>query len=382
MFAMAIHGLAPLLGEEIAELDGAVVRDQGFDGRADVVLFDLPPAYLEPARSAEPERAARPERAGRGGRAVRPVRVRPSARLRLGLAEDVFVEVGRTLRADGDDPRWIAKRLWGQTRIQRALAAWSALTGGDSHDPGYRVVVRVLQERSFLRSELRREVTRTIKGSHPRWRVQDPATLEIWVSEYRPGQFVAGLRVSDLRLRQHGGRTAERPGALRPTLAAAMVRQAGPPPGSPPGLLLDPCCGSGTVLAEGIAAGWTVYGSDVDAGAVKIAKRNVPKAHIGVGDVHHIDREDGSVDACVSNLPFGQQFEVTGDMGSWLGAALGEMNRVTRPGGRVVVLAPDVPRSAVPGELRQTRSYRFRLLGTWTRLYCYDKKPAAGGRDG
>ncbi|MGH3156862.1 MAG: TRM11 family SAM-dependent methyltransferase [Streptosporangiaceae bacterium] len=382
MFAMAIHGLAPLLGEEIAELDGAVVQDQGFDGRSDVVLFDLPPAYLEPAPPARPQHA-RPQHGqnqnqharnqhGRAGRA------RPGRPMRLGLAEDVFVEVGRTLRADGDDPRWIAKRLWGQSRVQRALAAWSALVGGHGHDPGYRVVVRVLQERSFLRSDLRRELTRMIKASHPRWRVQDPAPLEIWVSEYRPGRFVAGLRVSDLRLRQHGGRTAERPGALRPTLAAAMVRQAG----SPPGLLLDPCCGSGTLLAEGIAAGWTAYGSDIDTGAVKTAKRNVPKAHIGTGDVRHIDRPDGSVDACVSNLPFGQQFEVKGDMGDWLAAALSEMTRVTRPGGRVVLLAPDVPRAAVPRGLRQTRTYRFRLLGTWTRLWCYDKKPGPATPDG
>ena len=63
--------------------------------------------------------------------------------------------------------------------------------------------------------------------------------------EYQPGKIVAGLRVSDLRMRQHEGRDIERSGALRPTVAAAMVHLAG----KPDGILLDPC-GSGTILAE------------------------------------------------------------------------------------------------------------------------------------
>jgi SAM-dependent methyltransferase len=340
MFAMAIHGMAPLLSAEIAGLDGVSVRDHGFDGRADVVLFDRPHD--------------------------------PGQRLELDLAEDVFVEVGRTLRADGDDPRWIAKRIWGHSRVQRALATWSALTGERAKAPGYRVIVRVLQERSFLRTELRREMARTIRASHPQWRMKDPAQLEIWVSEYRPGRFVAGLRVSDPRLRQHGGRAAERPGALRPTLAAAMVRQAG----SPPGLLLDPCCGSGTLLAEALAAGWDAHGTDIDTAAVAVARRNVPRALVSAGDVRHIDQPEASVDACVSNLPFGQRFEVGGDMTGWLRAALREMARVTRPGGRVVLLAPALPRAAVPRALSQAHSYRIRLLGTWTRMWCFDRKPS------
>jgi SAM-dependent methyltransferase len=338
MFAMAVPGVGPLLAEEVAELDGATVRDCGSDSRSDVVRFEV-----------------------RGGD-------RRQA-LRLSLAEDLFVEFGQTLRSEGDDPRWIAQRLWRPQRAERALSVWSQLAGGLHATMSFRVIVRVLQERSFLRTELRRELVRVVGDSRPRWRAGDPAQLELWAIEYRPGQFVAGLRASDVHMRQHEGRETERPGALRPTVAAALVRLAG----QPPGVLLDPCCGSGTILAEAIGAGWTAVGTDIDRDAVAAARSNVPGAQIEAGDVRHIGLPDGAVSACVSNLPFGQRYQVQGDTREWLGAALGEMARVTRAGGRVIVLVPGIPRAAVPSALRPLRSQRLRLLGTRTQLSCYER---------
>jgi tRNA G10 N-methylase Trm11 len=172
-------------------------------------------------------------------------------------------------------------------------------------------------------------------------------------------------------MRQHDGRTEERSGALRPTVAAAMVRLAGPPAAA----LLDPCCGSGTILTEAIAAGWTdVYGGDIDPAAVDLARRNARDALLGVGDAREIALDDGAVDACVSNLPFGQQYEVQGDMDRWLRDVLRELARVTRSGGRVVLLAPAVPRPVVPAELRVTDRLPLRLLGTKTTIWAFDRK--------
>jgi 23S rRNA G2445 N2-methylase RlmL len=339
MFATTVPGIAPIASRELSRRPGMTVQDAGFDGRSDLLLF-------EAARDARGDV------------------------LDLGLTEDVFVEVGRTLRADGDRPGWISGRIWRPDRVQRALSVWAEQRGPLTASITFRVVVRVLQERSFLRTELRRSLKETIHRDRPRWRDGDPARLEVWLSEYAPGRLVAGLRLSGAHMRQHDGRLAERAGALRPTVAHAMVRLAG----AASGRLVDPCCGSGTILGEALAAGWpAASGFDIDPQAVRVARQNVPQGDVRQADARTLDLPDGSVDACVSNLPFGRQYALPGDAVGWLGAVLGTMARITRPGGRVVLLAPELPRSAVPELLRPRERYPIRLLGVRTAIWVCDR---------
>lgn len=329
MFATAVPGLGSLVSRELASM-GIRSTGTGSDGRSDIVLFEARPGDVRDLRT----------------------------------VEDVFVEIGRTLRSEGDRPQWISKRLWKPARLQAALAI-----RGRARPPTFRVVARVLQERSFLRTELRRQFSGLISRERPQWKFADPASLEFWVSEYRAGRFVAGLRITDAGMRQHGGRKSERTGALRPTVAAAMVGLAGKPAET----LLDPCCGSGTVLREARAAGWSVAGSDIDTDAVEIARRNLgDPAAVTVADARALDRPDGSVAACVSNLPFGQQYSVDEPMADWLRVVLDELARITRPGGRIVLLAPKIP--AVPDTLRRRERFPLTLLGTRTAIWVYDRR--------
>jgi 23S rRNA G2445 N2-methylase RlmL len=339
MFVSCIPGLAPLVRLELAELPGVTVADVGFDGRSDIVFFEVHVGGVQAALS-------------------------------LRTPEDIFVEIGHTLRSHGDNPRWIAGRLWRPERVQKALCAWAEYSGSVSSDAlTFHVIVRVLQEQSFLRSELRREFSKAINDDKPKWKAADPAQIEVWLCEFRPGRLAAGLRLSGARMRQHGGRKIERQGALRPTVAAAMVRLAG----EASGILADPCCGSGTILTEGLARGWTVVGADISAAAVGTARHNAPQAALWVADALNIPLPNGSVAACVSNLPFGQQFGVQGEMRDWLRTALRDMSRVTRAGGGVVVLAPKISPGSVPHNLKLRETFPIRLLGAEATIWAYDR---------
>jgi tRNA G10 N-methylase Trm11 len=339
MFVMCLPGLGRLVREQLHELPGIRPTENGFDGRADVLFFE----------------------ADRGRRdAVAVVRT----------IEDAFIEIGRADRRKSDSPQQIATRIWRAERVQQALSIWAEQKHPLAASMTFRVIARLLSEKTFLRTELRRQLTETIRQNRPKWKVADPAQLEVWICEYHAGAFVCGLRLSDVRMRQHDGRSIERQGALRPTLAAAMVNLAG----KPSGILVDPCCGSGTILAEAVAVGWTAAGTDIDASAVSIASRNVPEASVHIGDARRMTLPNGSVQACVSNLPFGRQYHVPGNISKWLTNVLGEAARVTSQGGHIVLLAPSIPRSALPASMTLAEKFPVRLLGIKTTAWHYRRQ--------
>jgi tRNA G10 N-methylase Trm11 len=337
--ALGIPGLAPLMTRELGQLPGVAVQGTGHDGRSDVVL----------------------------------VQTQPKARdqvLQARLAEDVLVEVAHATRTQTQNrAASLAQALWPAEGSQAALSVWAGQHRPLRAAETVRVVVRVLTEQAFLRTDLRTAIQHAIQRERPRWRLADPASLEIWVLEYAPGQFLSGLRLSDAKMRSHGGREVERTGALRPTAAAAMIDLAG----EPSGLLLDPCCGSGTILAQAHTAGWSAQGSDIDPDAVRVAQANVPYVSVTAADVRHLDLPDHSVTAVVSNLPFGQKFTRQGNPTRWMQDALRELTRVVRPEGRVVLLAPSIPEVSNPGCLHLQEKHRLRLLGTPTTLWVFSR---------
>jgi 23S rRNA G2445 N2-methylase RlmL len=340
MFATVVRGLAGLVTRDLERLPGVHVTGAGFDGRSDVILLDVDRGCRE------------------GLRLLRTV-------------EDVFVEVGRAARSDGANPPAIAGRMWHPDGVEKALSTWSAEVRPLARGMTYRVIARVHDEQTTLRMELRRGITRAIARDRPRWRTADPAQIEVWISEYQPGRLIAGLRLAGQPARPQAGRPARRPAGLPPAMAALMIDRAG----EPRGVLLDPCCGAGTILAEALAAGWPdVQGSDIDPGAVQIARRDVPAAGVIEGDARSIDLPDESVATVVSSLPSGPRYEVQGSMRTWMGAVLAEVTRVTSSGGRVVLLAPVVPVSVMPKPLRVTRQQPLRLLGTTTMLWTCDRR--------
>jgi 23S rRNA G2445 N2-methylase RlmL len=334
LFATTLPGLGDLLRDEITthpSLDP--VGEPGFDGRADIVFF----------------------------------RQRRGAQFRLDdlrLAEDVFAEVGE---ARTGPPGRVAAEAITRTGLDHALSTRARFGQPPRAAMTIRAITRVTDEQRFKRTELRDAVMRAISAERPRWRTADPADLEIWVLEHHKAHFTSGLRLSDKKMRQRGeGRAFERHGALRPVIAAAMIHLAG----NKPGRLLDPCCGTGTILSEALAVGWDAAGSDIDPEAVAIARANVPEAVIEQADALQLTHASGSFDAVVSNLPFGKQFRVDTDHKRWVSRALRELARVTRPGGHVIVLLPQ-PAPKDHAGLKLVDSHPVRVLGTPARIWVY-----------
>ncbi len=334
--ALTVPGLGPLLRHELAEL-GADVGEVEHDGRSDVVPFTAGPAdALEPR-----------------------------------LAEDLLVELG-TGDPEAALPRLVGQ-LWSSERYDAALPAIAPRLGRLGPRPGFHVVARVRAERGFLRTELRDALTAAVLRSRPRWRPADPAPIELWALQTRPGRVRMGVRLSDARLRQRSGRAIERPGALRPVVAAAMLRLArGPGPCLP---VLDPCCGAGTIVREALTEGRTAIGADIAAEAVRAARANLPAGTpLVIADARALPLRRASVGAVVSNLPFGRRYRVERPA-AWLGSAFGEFERAVSPGGAIVLLVP--PSTAFESAVLRPRAgmlrarHQIQLLGVRTAIWTF-----------
>jgi tRNA (guanine6-N2)-methyltransferase len=134
--------------------------------------------------------------------------------------------------------------------------------------------------------------------------------------------------------------------ALKANVAYALLRLAHLD--TPPDTLLDPFCGSGTILLEA-ADLWPEtrgYGNDWDEEAVAGARTNVERAGLSSritireGDVWHLAERFGDVraDLIVTNPPFGVRMASSMDFFPFYRRVLGQMAAVLRPGGTVVML--------------------------------------------
>ncbi|KAG8444192.1 hypothetical protein GDO86_009395 [Hymenochirus boettgeri] len=130
---------------------------------------------------------------------------------------------------------------------------------------------------------------------------------------------------------------------LRSTTAWAMGSLAEISTGA---LVLDPMCGVGTILVEA-AKEWPhgqFFGIDIINSQLESAVVNVKKAGLQEvieflkGSVLDLPIVSGSIDAVISDIPFGRKFMSTKNMKELLPAILREMERVLRVGGVIVLL--------------------------------------------
>ena len=309
--------------------------------------------------------------------------------LRARTTEDVFLLAWGsdklTHRATDLDliERWTARDVdW-----QHLLRIHQQVRPRPKGRPTYRLVAQMEGTHGYLRKHARQALARGLMRHIPNsWlEAEENAHVEVWLSIDGP-TAICGLRLSDRTMRHRTWKMEHRPASLRPTLAAALVRLAAMKPGQ---TVLDPMCGAGTILAEALAYadrfrgdGVRVLGGDVEYAAARAATlnlRKIGKPLVCQWDARRLPLADGEVDCVVCNPPFGKQLSSPAEVGPLYDAAVGEMNRVLRPGGQAVLLVSDVPALVRPAEgvgWCSTRRLRVRILGQSAQLSVWRK---AGG---
>jgi 23S rRNA G2445 N2-methylase RlmL len=307
--------------------------------------------------------------------------------LRLRTTEDVFMQIAYhdELTRLKRDLRGIGELIATSEPFGRAVNDYLRIRRF-SAPPTYRVISRQYGKFEYSRKDLTATVWRSLKQRYPRWTpVADDAQIEVWAN-LLGSQLLIGLRLSDRTMRHRFERKVELPASLRPSVAAAMVLLTEPQPGD---VFLDPMAGSGTILYERMQAGpfARLLGGDIDPERVEAARKNVrssrkksgasaPQPDIRQWDARQLPLDDASVDKVATNLPFGKQLRGAQTPAKLYPPILVELQRVVRPGGRIVLLTSEY--DLIKEEVRKlprltiTTGYSVAVLGVWGRIYIID----------
>ncbi len=244
----------------------------------------------------------------------------------------------------------------------------------------FRVVARMAGEHEFRRVDFQRVVERGILERNDRtWRLDEAeADVEFWVTMI-DSEFFVTVRLSDDRMRHRDYKTAHRPASLRPATAAALAWLSSPHDDD---VVLDPFCGAGTILIERAHLGRysMLLGSDRDRAALAAAEANVGNRYKPIQlenwDAGSLPLADRSVNAIVTNLPWGIRYGTHGENRKLYPRWFAEFDRVLKSGGTMVLLTAEwqLMRDLERGrKIAPSRTLRVSILGTPATIYICKK---------
>lgn len=341
--ATCFAGLAPLLARELGRLDATGITSTRLRNH-DYLSFRLASRRLHSLRS-------------------------------LRLAEDVFLEVAAAKRIERpSDIQTLSGKLNRQTVLD-AISLKNAVfpDGGPRKRPSYVCFVRQDRDHRVSRRRISQRVETSVAAAFPRWRLSDPADLEFWVFWARAATLA--LRLSDESFKYRGRPPPQRAAALRPTVAAAMVELAEIADGH---AVLDPLCGTGTLLLEGSLRypNARFVGSDRSSEATALAARRLgDRAEIRQCELTALKHEPASFDRVISNLPWGRQFKI-GD--ALYTTGIETMLDWTAGGGLLVLLTPrsDLIEPTLRRLQARWKTTRVLVQGSWASIHVIRKPPS------
>lgn len=181
------------------------------------------------------------------------------------------------------------------------------------------------------------------------------------------GRVIAAIDRSSFEFRNPLRRPFFHPGVMLPRFARAMVNISLVRKGE---LLLDPCCGTGGMLLEGMLVGARVLGGDADPAMIRGTLENLPDADAIIHDACEMPLKDSSIDAVVTDLPYGQSVSIFGRFSRLEGLysrIVEEIVRVLRNGRRAVIVSHMDIRPLAPCEARVIQFHEQRIHRSLTR---------------
>jgi 23S rRNA G2445 N2-methylase RlmL len=217
--------------------------------------------------------------------------------------------------------------------------------------PSFSVTASFVGKRNYNTDEIKEAIAAGVEGRHPWQYTPDDREADLNLRVFiEHTTALVGLRLASQPLHERAWKVSERPGALKPTVAAALCRLVGL---KAEARMIDPCCGGGTLLIEAALSGAVVRGGDLEAEAVAAAQANGVAAGLKLQaeqwDARRLPLPDGDADCVLSNLPWGRQIAVDAALETLYAGLCREIERCLKPGGRAGLL------TSQPGLLRFER---------------------------
>ena len=240
--------------------------------------------------------------------------------------------------------------------------------------PRFSVTASFVGKRNYTSNEIKAAVAAGVRAQYPWAYTEDDRSADLNIRVFiEHDTALVGLRLSKAPLHERPYKEVQRPGSLKPPVAAAMLRLGGVRPGM---RVLDPCCGAGTILIEAGISGALPVGGDIEVEAVQAAWENASWAgvqtQIAAWDAGRLPLIDGSAEAIVTNLPWGRQIAIEQASDEFYAAASAEMERVLAAGGRIVALT-GAAEHLVFSRLAMEKSVEISLYGQTPTIGVYWK---------
>lgn len=175
--------------------------------------------------------------------------------------------------------------------------------------------------------------------------IDGPVSLDSPQQEYRAivtrntcyfGRVILHIDRGSYQYRNPMRRPFFHPGVMMPITARTLVNLA---QAKKDDLICDPFCGTGGVLLEAKLCGMKIIGSDMDQMMIDGCRKNLPDADLFRADATKLPLTDNSVDAVVTDLPYGHSVCIMAEsMNQLYSDSLQEIRRILKPGGRCIIV--------------------------------------------